>query len=244
MKVNESLIQEYGKKLPVEALGKLSLKKGSHDRRRDGVCAMEAAAWLAGREHSDAPPCVSPVLKRFVIAWNDGLPSDEDRNRLLLPVLPELLGTAGDGRDERREWMATDWLIRVFTPTFLELHPDVRSHAAALRDLEEVGTSAALAAALPPLKAAWPAAWAAAWPAAWPAAWDAAWPAAQAAAWAAARAAAWAAAQAAAWAAARAAAWAAAQAAAASSGVVDFSPTVRALQESASTLLRRMIAGE
>jgi hypothetical protein len=39
----------------------LTLAHGAHDRREQGVCLMEAVAWWAGKEHTDHPPCVSPV---------------------------------------------------------------------------------------------------------------------------------------------------------------------------------------
>jgi hypothetical protein len=40
-----------------------TLSHGSHDRREDGMCLMEAVAFLAGERHSDRgatqrPPCV------------------------------------------------------------------------------------------------------------------------------------------------------------------------------------------
>ena len=52
----------------------LTLAEGAHETRGDGVCLMEAVAWFAGQEHTDHPPCVSPVLAGFGRLWNDGLP--------------------------------------------------------------------------------------------------------------------------------------------------------------------------
>lgn len=57
-------------------LGPLTLLKGKHDRGQ-GMCAMEAAAYLAGEPHSDHPKCVSPVIATFLRNWNDGLPDDQ-----------------------------------------------------------------------------------------------------------------------------------------------------------------------
>ena len=45
----------------VTFLGPLSLEKGAH-KRGSGMCAMEAAAYIAGEPHSDHPVCVSPVI--------------------------------------------------------------------------------------------------------------------------------------------------------------------------------------
>ncbi len=52
-------------------LDTMHLDKGSHRAFEDGHCAMEVAAWLAGEEHTDAPVCVSPVLRSFLISAND-----------------------------------------------------------------------------------------------------------------------------------------------------------------------------
>jgi hypothetical protein len=211
-------------KLSPERLEKIQLKVGAHDNRRQGVCAMEAVAWLAGRPHTDAPPCASPVLGGFLRSWNDAL--DDEGRQKLKPFLPRVLDTV-DGKDEARAWLATDWLVRVCAPTWLEL-AGVKESPAALRALPPI-TKKTVGQAQPTINeargrgaaawdaaraAAWDAARAAAWDAARDAAWDAATDAARAAAWDAARDAAWDAARAAAWDAARDAAWAAAWAAA------------------------------
>src|SRR6185436_11442285 len=103
-------------------LEKIDLKHGSHDSRKKGVCAMEAVAYIAGLPHSDHPECTSPVLGAFLRSWNDGLPDNETRNRLLRPLIPLVIGTnTGPVDDETRAWLATDWLVRVHTPAWLEL---------------------------------------------------------------------------------------------------------------------------
>ena len=241
----KELYEKYGNgPLPLEELDKVSLAPGPHSSRADGMCAMELAAWIAGQPHTDHPVCVSPVLTRFAIGWNDSLTSDADRDRLIRPLLPQLLRTAGDGQDQARGGMALDWLIREFTPTFLELHVTLLDRASALRALAPIGTRAALAAAQVVLEKARhesAAAWAAAGDAAGAAAWAAAGAAARAAAWDAARAAAWAAAWAAAGAAAWDAAWDAAGAAARDAAEDFLKPTVAALQASAQRLLERMV---
>ena len=62
-------------------LDTISFANGSHDDPESGVCAMEAAAYIAGEEHSDHPACVCPVIGGFMRSWNDALPSDADRDR-------------------------------------------------------------------------------------------------------------------------------------------------------------------
>src|SRR5215813_10490213 len=86
----------------LEQFATLDLSSGSHDSVEDGLCAIEAVAWLANEKHSDHPECVCPVLGAFFRAWNDGLPDDE-RNTVLRPFLPRLIGTnKGPAIAERR----------------------------------------------------------------------------------------------------------------------------------------------
>ena len=161
----------------------IHLTHGNHKTREDGVCAMEAAAYIAGEVHSDKPKCVSPVIRAFMMTWNDGLPSDAERDRLLKPLLPLVLHTWTTSADEdARVWMATDWLVRVYTPAWLDL-AGLTSHATALRELSPYTCVEIAVAAQGVLDAAGVAARAAAGDAAWDAAWDAAGDATRAAAW-------------------------------------------------------------
>ena len=194
----------------------ITLAKGQHETCEDGMCLFEAYNQITRREQTDAcPPGVSPVLHIYGMRLNDVLP--DDRRQELKRYLPNgtdvLAGTAGDGLDGVRAWMALDWLIRVYAPAWLDL-AGLAGEASALRNLAPVTDSATAEAARLAGAAAGDAARAAAWAAAWAAARDAAWAAAWAAAGAAARDAAWDAAGAAAGDAARDAARAAARAAA------------------------------
>jgi hypothetical protein len=231
------------------------------------LCIMEAVAYVAGEPWSDAPACASPVVSAFLRNWNDSLP-DAERDRLLpadVWVL-RLVGSHGSPEiEERRAYLALDWLIRTYAPMWLDLVPDLRPHAAALRGLPgivDLATAERAGQAVRPARAAaraaaWDAAraaaraaaWAAAGAtagaaaraaagdAAWAAAWDAARVAARAAAWDAARAAA----RAAAWDAAWDAAGDAARAAARDAARDRLRPTVEAMQASALDLLDRML---
>jgi hypothetical protein len=204
-------------------LAGIHLDTGSHPASAPEACLLEWVAIFAGLSKDDHPPCTSPVLGAFGRSWNDALP-DETRQRLI-PFIPRLVGTAGDPEaDEVRAWMATDWLVRTFTPTWLR-KAGLAARADELAALPELTSTELAAAAMPIIEAtkkeayaAWEAAREAAWEAArlaaraaaGAAAWEAAWEAAGAAAWEAARLAAREAAGAAAWA----AAWEAARAAA------------------------------
>jgi hypothetical protein len=190
-------------------LDQITLSSGGHASRNDGVCATEAIAWLAGEPHSASPKCLSPVLRSFLQSWNDA--TDDEGREKLKPFLPRAIGTAGDGKDEERGWLAADWLVRVCTPTWLEL-AGIKESAAALRALPPLRDLDGLQKAQPVIDearkksaaaraaardaagdaagdaaraAAWDAAGDAAGDAARAAAWDAAWDAARDAAWAA-----------------------------------------------------------
>jgi len=251
----------------------ITLARGAHEDRSDGLCLLEAVAWFAGESHSDHPACVSPVLAAYGRHLNDVLP-DESR-RLLIPAMSH---TAGDGLDKARGYLALDWLIRVYTPAWLDL-AGLSAEAGQLRGLHRIndlitvrnagpvvrmaadkataaGTAARTAAwdaaGIAARTAAGPAAWdaagiaarAAAEDAAGTAAWDAAEDAAETAAWPAARDAAEDAARDAAWDAARNAARTAAKTAAKTAARNKLALTVTQLQDSAILLLSTMIHPE
>ena len=160
------------------------LGASSHVNLNDGLCVMEAVAYVAGEPWSDHPTCACPVIGAFMRAWNDGLPSDDDRNRLLKPWVEKLVGTKSTKKvEQRRADMALDWIARVHAPAWLDLSEALSSHATAMRALPPLHSAAACADAQPVLEAAAQSA-SAARAAAWDAAWAAARDAAGVAAWA------------------------------------------------------------
>lgn len=189
------------------------LKAGAHSPNDEGSwCAMEAVAYVAGEPWSDSPQCACPVISAFMRSWNDSLPDDE-RDMLLLPLIPKLVGTRKDkATEERRALMAADWLVRVHTPEWLRL-AGLTAQAETLESLPEITSMAQVPSIRGPIEAVRK---------------DAA------VARAAAMAAAWAVAGAAAEDAARAAAMAAAR--------DKLEPTKKKLQASAVLLIERMIA--
>lgn len=214
----------------------IHLDRGAHSDPAAGMCLMEAVAYVQGEPHTDHPACVSPVLGVYGRALNDALP-DELRQRLVL-YIDRLPGTAGDGRDERRGYIALDWLIRTYLPAWLDLSPHLTEHSERVRALPTIVSRETAEQAGAVLAAAWAAARDAAEPEHAAAAGDAARAATGDAAWvtsAAARDAAEPEHAAAARDAARAAtaAWGAAAA--------PFIPTVTALHESAIALLGDLI---
>ena len=139
-----------------ERLGRLTdvpLKRGAHSSPDAGMCALEAAAWIAGEPHSDHPECVCPVIAAFGRAWNDAL-SLEERNAVLRPLVPRMIGTRGsDALAHRRALMAADWLVREHTPAWLRL-AGLTAHADALAGLAEITAMDQVQALRPAIEAA------------------------------------------------------------------------------------------
>ena len=172
----------------------ITLAKGNHPAPPDDCgnperCLFEWYNWLTRQRHTDdRPPGVSPVLHTFGMRLNDILP--DDRRQELARFLPNgtdrLAGTEHDGKDETRGYIALDWLIRTYTPAWLDL-AGLTAEATTLRDLRRIADLVAAQAAGPAVREASSRA-AAAGDAAGDAAWDAARAAARAAAGDAARA--------------------------------------------------------
>lgn len=72
-------------------LALIDLSFGGHDNRSIGLCANEAAAWLAGEPHSSSPLCVACTLCELISGSNDAL-SHRARQRLK-EILPNILNT-------------------------------------------------------------------------------------------------------------------------------------------------------
>jgi hypothetical protein len=121
------------------------LKSGKHETREDGVCLMEAVAYLAGETHSDSPACTDPVLATFGRVLNDTM-TDAER-ALLVPLMPKLVGTVGDHTlSLRRAMLLCDGVVRQIVPSALEA-VDLTADAQRLRDLKPITDSASASAA-------------------------------------------------------------------------------------------------
>jgi len=178
--------------------GDYALAYGTHATPEEGRCAMEWVSLLAGEPHGDEPTCVSPVVRAFCISLNDSL--DDEPRQLLRPYLTRTIGTADDGLDEKRAWMAMDWMIRDYAPAWISA-AGLPGLSETLEQLDPIMSPADLPQALRALSSArrqtrdaWTAgmgparlaSWAP-WTAGRAAAREAAWRSAGAAAWAAAR---------------------------------------------------------
>jgi hypothetical protein len=75
-----------------------TLDKGKHVPNQPRLCAMEAAAWIAGEEWSDHPRSVHPVIAQAARVANDTL-TDEERQDLW-PLVLASVGTRARWRPD------------------------------------------------------------------------------------------------------------------------------------------------
>jgi hypothetical protein len=113
-----------------------TLSVGAHRDPADGMCAMEAAAWLAGEEHTDRPQCVCPVLAAACRQANDdGDDAVRERLRAMLSLLIRTRSSADVER--RRAYVLTDVAVRAIAPRALDA-AGMAEAATTLRALPEV----------------------------------------------------------------------------------------------------------
>ena len=135
-------------------LESLTVCRGQGNVADGTLCVMQAVDWLTTGKTSDAPECVSPVISAFMRRWNDALRTDADRKRLLIPLVPAMIGTrTTQADDHRRSYLAIDWSVRVSTPMWLRL-AKLDTHALALEVLPELDNHGAVRAARSTIHAA------------------------------------------------------------------------------------------
>jgi hypothetical protein len=155
-------------------LASLELKNGAHDDPAKGLCVMEAVAYFRNQDHTDAPPCVCETIRDFMMSWNDGMRSDQERE-ILKPYILKVPGTKGSPELAlARSFMVADWYARVFVPAWLRCANVAIEQADALSSLLECTDAESLHKTDDHLSAAESAAKSAAKSAAWSAAWSAA----------------------------------------------------------------------
>jgi hypothetical protein len=123
------------------AIDDVFLAKGKHPpalRAGDPGSVMEWASHFAGETWSAEPACVSPTIAAFLRSWNDWLP-DEERQRLRDYIHPVLQTNTGKEDERIRSWLATDWLVRIYAPRWLELS-GLPEEAEKLRSLPEINS--------------------------------------------------------------------------------------------------------
>lgn len=134
-------------------LDKLNLSCGLHDPTDGRTCAMEAAAYVAGEPWSDKPKCVSGPLGEYLRNWNDRLPSDAERNRVIRPYLGMVIGTAGTYETElAHSFMIADWMLRTHLASLLAMWRPTRGSAKRLVECREITSADTLSLAIAVLK--------------------------------------------------------------------------------------------
>jgi len=124
--------------LGLTSLDDLTIAYGSHRAAEDGMCVMEATAYIAGEKFSDHPKCTSEFITSLCISFNDRLPSNAERDRYLKPLIPKLIGTrTTDADDETRRRMALNWVVRNRFPAYLRL-AGLTAEAEQLEQLPEI----------------------------------------------------------------------------------------------------------
>lgn len=103
----------------VPDLDGIVLERSAHPRRGTRLTLLELVSWLNHEPHSDTPPSVSPVVATFA-RWLAAGFDNADR-QALKSIAPKLIGTGPATADvERaRQWLATEWLVRVQAPAWL-----------------------------------------------------------------------------------------------------------------------------
>ena len=66
---------------------------GGHTTPEEGMCLMEAVAYVAGETHSWRPQCACPVLTEYAANLNDAIKNGVLRNRLMKPLIPKLVSS-------------------------------------------------------------------------------------------------------------------------------------------------------
>jgi len=142
-------------------LAPVSLGAGGHNSADDGMCVMEMVSYIAGEPFSAHPSCACPVITEFMIALNDGMATDAERDRWIKPLVMDIAGSRAlrtDGSDDldvlvKRSVIAGDAALRRFIPSTLDIaseaytaHGDAEGaalaakEAASLRSLPEQTT--------------------------------------------------------------------------------------------------------
>ena len=98
----------------------LSLHQGRH-QPDSTFCVMEAVAFVAGEPWSDHPACACPIITSLLIRWNDRLPNNAERDRLLKHFIPRIVGTRNPAVEMKRAIMIGDWTVRTVIPELLRL---------------------------------------------------------------------------------------------------------------------------
>jgi hypothetical protein len=95
----------------------LSGAPSANPRIADELTITAAVAYVAGEEILSTPKCVDEDLTNFLLSWSADL-ADADRNSLLLPLVPDLVGAHREPKHLFAQ-LALSWLIADAVPAWL-----------------------------------------------------------------------------------------------------------------------------
>lgn len=109
------------------------LTKGGHFTREEGMCLMEAVAYIGGSGHTDRPDCACPVVTEFAIEVNDNIDDDNIRNAALKPVIRNILNSDTDDRGvlKDRSFHLAKGVVTTFLPMLLSVEDNADTQAMA-----------------------------------------------------------------------------------------------------------------
>lgn len=122
----------------VERARRIARAKSSTVRgnAQDNIRGLEPFAANRIEPWSDPSKCVCPVIRTFLLAWNEGLPKEE--RDILHSLYPKIVRTSANALiQEQRALMAADWLVRTYAPAWLNL-AGMREQARLLYELPQV----------------------------------------------------------------------------------------------------------
>jgi hypothetical protein len=100
----------------------LTLQRGGHHKREDGVCLMEAVAWWEGEVHTDRPQCVDLDLAELARNLNDTM-LDHYREGFAA-LVPLFAGTRSDGLMDARKKAQDEFTRNELLPTLIAAVPE------------------------------------------------------------------------------------------------------------------------
>ena len=74
-----------------------------------------------GNTGAIAPESACPVIAAFLHYWNYALPTDEERNRLVTPLIPRLAHTRNESLEKNRSALVATWFVSIYAPAWLRL---------------------------------------------------------------------------------------------------------------------------
>lgn len=115
------------------------LDQGDHMTVEQGMCAMEAAAFLAREPHSSRPKCACPVVTEFVQCLNDAAGPERQR---LVAYLPRLVGSrASEEVTLKRAFKLLNLGVKKLLPIVPELDEPQRSAIHTLAEIVDIPTA-------------------------------------------------------------------------------------------------------